>query len=293
LLLVKTPTAALWTQIMTTCYIDHTDFKVDDNSPIRDTIVLGGILISHLEEVKLSQLIKLVKSRYAHSDLPIKYNFKDLRKKYEEHDHLDGFAKMLEDSFHWRKELFSKSLDIDYQIIIAVIKNLQVSKKDQKDIKSSLLSYAFCNTLMRVALECQKKKISPVRIVLDWPESNNPKPFNNSYYYAYSRGLTPDGQKYFSGRLSELNFADSVSFASMNHSNMLQFTDLIIGAAKDFLSTHLNSREYSIGKELTELILKKFRGYPRILNYGISISSNNPDLKERIAMLMDKYNPNH
>ncbi len=270
-------------------YLDHTEFKVAKEAPINDTIIIGGILINHEEEQKLTSLIREIKSRYVNPDLPINYNMRDLRAKFEEHNLKADFEKMLHDSVAWRIELFKRALEIDFKIIIAVIQNFQTEKKGQKDIKTDLLGYSFADLLMRVALEVKTKKIVPAEVISDWPESHNPKPFNYQYYYAYWRGKTPEGHDYFSGTLRSHGFHDTILFASMNHSNMLQFSDLIIGASKDFLSAHLEEREYSIGKNLVEVIFQKFRGFSNNINHGISISSNNNELKNRVFEITKKY----
>lgn len=70
----------------------------------------------------------------------------------------------------------------------------------------------------------------------------------------------------------------------------MQFVDLIVGATIDFIETHLQNRDYSIGKELTELVLPKFDGYPReIHNRCLNVSSQNQDFKKKINELLKKY----
>jgi len=274
---------------VTKYYLDHTEFKVDSDSKNKDTIVMGGLLIGHEEEKKLTSIMREIKSRYFDPDLPLKFNMKDLKKKYEEHNLVAEFDTFLKDSAKWRRELFERSLELDYSIIISVIQHYQPDKKDSPVNKYDLLGYAFNNVLMRTSLEVQSRKEDFAQVIVDWPDGNNPKPFNHEYYYAFWRGKTPAGQDYFSGTLKSVGFHDTVLFASMNHSNMLQFSDLLIGATRDFLSCGLEDREYALGKELTEIILKKFRGFPKNLSYGLSISSGNHDLKERVAEIMKKY----
>lgn len=274
---------------MVKCYLDHTEIKIDENVKGNDTFLMGGVLISRDEEIKLCGLVKEIKARYVHPDLPVKYNLRDLKAKYDEHNYTEQFKVMLNDSAKWRKELFERALEFDFKIIIAVIQNLQIQKASPKEIKSDLLGYAFVDILMRLGKELQYKKMEHIQVISDWPESNDPKPFNFNYYYGFSRGTTPKGTEFYSGKLQDIGFHDTVLFASMNHSNMLQFADLIIGAARDFLTTHFDEREYSIGKELTEIILPKFRGFPNNINYGISVSSNNQELKKRIMALISKY----
>ncbi len=221
---------------MTKLYLDHTEFKVDADSSAKDTIVLGGLLIGHEEEKMLTSILREIKSRYFNPDLPLKFNMKDLKKKYEEHNLLSEFESFTRDSSKWRKELFERSLELDYTIIISVIKQYQPNKKDTAINKYDLIGYAFNNVLMRAAIEVQSRKIDFAQVIVDWPDGNNPKPYNNEYYYAFWRGKTPAGQDYFSGTLKSIGFHDTVLFATMNHSNMLQFADLLVGSIRDFLS---------------------------------------------------------
>lgn len=274
---------------MIKCYLDHTELNIDGETKSNNTFIMGGLLIKREEEIKLCALMKEIKGRYIHPDLPIKYNMKDLKSKYDEHNHTNEFKVLLAESAKWRKELFERAIAIDFKIVIGVVQNLQTHKPSQKEIKSELLGYAFVDILMRLGKELQYKKLEHIQVISDWPESNDPKPFNFNYYYGFSRGTTPKGTGYYCGKLQDIGFHDTVLFASMNHSNMLQFADLIIGAARDFLTTHFDDREYSIGKELTEIILPKFRGFPNNINYGISVSSNNQELKKRILGLVEKY----
>lgn len=275
--------------MMTKFYVDHTEFKVDAEAAEKDTIVMGGLLIGHEEEKKLTSIIREIKSRYFNPDLPLKFNMRDLKKKYEEHNLLAEFETFMKDSAKWRKELFERSLEIDYTIIVSVIKQYQFDKKDKVTNKYDIIGYAFNNVLMRAALEVQARKQEFAQVIIDWPDGNNPKPFNNEYYYAFWRGKTPAGHDYYSGTLKSVGFHDTVLFASMNHSNMLQFADLLIGSMRDFLSCGLEDREYAIGKELTEIVLRKVRGFPSKMTYGLSISSGNHDLKKRVIEIFRKY----
>lgn len=274
---------------MTKLYLDHTEFKVDAEANAKDAIVMGGLLIGHEEEKKLTSIIRELKSRYFNPDLPLKFNMKDLKKKYEEYNLVAEFEAFMKDSAKWRKELFERSLEVDYKIVIAVIKHYQPNKKDSSVDKYDMLGYAFNNVLMRVALEVQERREDFAQVIIDWPDGNNPKPFNNEYYYAFWRGKTPAGQSYYSGTLKSVGFHDTVLFASMNHSNMLQFADLLVGSMRDFLSCGLEDREYAIGKELTEIVLRKVRGFPKQITQGLSVSSGNHELKKRIIEILRKY----
>lgn len=153
---------------MTKLYLDHTEFKVDPCSSIKDTIVMGGLLIVQDEERKLTSIIREIKSRYFNPDLPLKFNMKDLRKKYEEHNLVSEFETFMRDSANWRKELFERSLEIDYIIIVSVIKQYQSNSKEKMIDKYDIIGYAFNNVLMRAALEVKERKAGFAQVIVDW-----------------------------------------------------------------------------------------------------------------------------
>jgi len=85
-------------------------------------------------------------------------------------------------------------------------------------------------------------------------------------------------------------FDESVYFTKCTHSTLLQFTDLIIGAFRDFIETHIQKRDYSLGKELTELVLPKFDGFPsNIKGRGVNVSSQNRIFKDQMNEILKKY----
>jgi hypothetical protein len=270
-------------------YVDHTELKINQEISRNDTVVMGGLLINHENEKKLISIIREIKSRYFSPELPLKYNMKDLKPIFTNQNLVNEFNQFKNESFAWRKELFERSLEIDYQIIISVVKHYQPDKKESKVDKYQILAFAFNNVLMRISSEVKERESELVEVIVDWPEGNISRPFNHEYAHAYWKGVTPHGVSYFSGTLKSLGFFDTVLFASTPNSAMLQFADLLIGSMRDFLSCSLTDREYAVGKELTEIILNKVRGFPDKWERGISISSGNRELKKRVEDIFSKY----
>lgn len=264
-------------------YADDSNLKSDKKVHVPNIFLFGGILIEQEESKKLIDLLKEIKGRYTFPDLPIKYNLKDLKDKYKEFGREDEFKRLLHESMEWREELFRKSLDIDYQIVIAAVENFQTDRRKQKEIKEDIRRYVFTNAMMRISYEIKLRGYGYTQFILDWPADGNSKPFNSEFYYAYNRGKSRDGGDYYSGPLKHIGIHDSLLFTNMNHSNCLQFADLIIGAARDFLDCILDGRDHSNGKYLTEIILPKYRGYPnKILEYGLNVSSRNERFKNSL-----------
>jgi len=270
-------------------YADDTALKKNHGDSKRPVFLYGGILISRSDEVKLSAVIKSVKKEYTSEDMPVKYNIKDVEEVYQRFDRLKEYERLKSESAIWRKKLIQKSLQFDYKIFISCIENFQADKKEQKPIKQNLSSYLFANALMRVGIYASENEMEHIQVILDWPEGNDSKPFDKEYYYAYNRGTNSDKQDYFCGALNELGFDQTLYYARCNHSNLIQITDIILGATRDWIETEMQQREISIGKELAQLFLPKFYGYPsRILGYGINVSSKNVELKKQIKEIIKK-----
>jgi len=268
-------------------FADHTDFRSLKETRVPDVFIFGGIIISKNSLVELIEIFRDVKSKYTHHNMPVKYNLKDLRDKYIEFELEEDFRLLLEDSYKWRKEIFNRSKSIDYTIIISCIESFKKGKDVSKN-KDDLLRYGFSMALMRVGLEIGALK-SDCCVILDWPEGNNPKPFDREYYYAFNTGKSLDGIKYLSGPLMNLGFADSVRYANMNHSIGLQFSDLIIGAFRDGFKSFCDGHDENLGIDITKLILPKFRSDYRssIIQRGVVISNSNKELKKSVSKFIN------
>lgn len=270
-------------------YADDSALKKNHGDSKRPVLLFGGILISRKDEIELSALMKSVKKEFTGEDMPIKYNMKDLKEVYDRFNRSEEYTQLLKDSAAWRKRIIQESLAFDYKIFISCIENYQADKKDQKPIKQDLSSYLFSNALMRVGIFASQNQMNHIQVILDWPEGHNSKPFDKEYYYAYNRGTNSNKQDYISGALNKIGFDQTLYFARCNHSNLLQLTDIVLGATRDWIETEFQGRDYSIGKELTELFMPKFYGYPKnILGYGINVSSGNSELKRQLRKLINE-----
>lgn len=273
-------------------YADDSALKKDYNGKKKHVYLFGGILISRKDEIELSKIIRNIKSEFTGPDMPIKFNMRDTKIKevYKRFNKIEEYELLLAESATWRKKIIQESLKLDYKIYISCIENLQADKKEQKQIKENLSSFLFSNALMRVGLFAKLKNPDHVQVILDWPEGNNSQPFDKEYFYAYHHGKNASKIEFYSGKLKDLNFDQTLYYARCNHSNLLQFSDIILGATRDWIETELQNREYSIGKELAEIFLSKFSGYPKeIIGYGINIASNNHNFKKELQEIMKKY----
>lgn len=250
-------------------YADNTELSTTKGKS--NVLIFGGIIIDAEEERKLKKIICDVKEKYTLVTLPVKWNFKDLKDTYLEFDRMEDYQSLLKNSYEWRKEIFEKSLDINYKVVLACTERY-ASKIPLGKMKEELTSICFVQALTRVAMYAKhESKHKKFEIILDWPDSSNPKPFNREFFRAYNFGESSKNVRYFSGPLSEIGFIDTLYYAKSTHSTMLQFADLVIGACKEYILKNLHEFNSSLGYDLTNIILHKYRGYPnKVLEYGMN-----------------------
>ncbi|MCF8222309.1 MAG: DUF3800 domain-containing protein [Bacteroidales bacterium] len=271
-------------------------FYADDNyakspeSKKDDIFIYGGILISLENERKLIEDIKRIKSQYTHPNLPIKWNMRDrsLKEIYERFGKQEDLQKLKQNSKKWRRDIIDSSIELDYTLFFSCLENYQKEKKNQKPIKESLTEYMFSNTLMRVGIHAKKLKLNQIITIIDWPADNNPTPFNREYYRAFYNGKSQNNIDYICGPLQEIGFHESVVFAKCTHSTMLQLSDILVGCLKEFLISNFKKKE-SLGKELFAKLIPKLYGYPNVFSYGINISKQNMDFRNKVKEILSSY----
>lgn len=268
-------------------YADNTELSTEKGKP--NVLVFGGVLVDENAEKEIQKLLRDVKSKYTYPTLPVKWNFKDLKPTYQEFDRMDDYNSLLKTSYEWREEIFRKSLDINYKVILACTERY-TSDKPLSKIKEQLTEICFAQSLMRVGMCTKFQKFEGnVEVILDWPDGSNPKPFNREYFRAYNLGKSSSNVPYISGPLNSLGFNDSLYFAKSTHSAVLQFADLVIGAAKEFILKTIHNFDNSLGYNLTNIILSKYQGFPnKVIEYGMNFAPKKSECYGKIKSEVDK-----
>jgi hypothetical protein len=228
---------------------------------IPDILLFGGVVVAPEHEKALRDEVERVKGKYGGSRLPIKWNFKDLKSLYQASKREEKYDRLLKESKAWRKEIFEALADLQFTIIIACIESHSTKRDVIKIRKNELASFVYSNGLMRFGLLVREKRPQRAEVILDWPDQGDPSPFDREYASAYSRGKTIDyGIPYKCGNLCSLNFLDSSVYARMRHSCLLQFSDLILGATREFIECALGKKEQGFGLDLIKIVRSRFRG---------------------------------
>jgi hypothetical protein len=266
-------------------YADNSDLNGVRGAVIPDIVLFGGVAVPTDGIAALQAAIEAVKARYGDPRVPVKWNFRDLEGLYARHDLKNLYAKLAESSRQWRQEIFEAAARLDFSIIISCVESYSVTREDIKVVKPGLIGIAFGNGLMRFALHAKEFNAKTATVVLDWPERGDSRPFDREYVAAYVHGTSTDRDvKYHSGPLKQINFSDSVTYAHMRHSTILQFADLIVGATREFVECAMGKRVDAFGLQLLRIVGKKFRGAPdHILGRGVIVSSGNDRLSKSVG----------
>jgi hypothetical protein len=215
---------------------------------------------------------------------------KDLRETYVRQGQRALYEKMLTSSAQWRTEIFQRLSAADVSILVACIEGYSSRKQVLRKTKEALTRFAFNNGLMRFGLYVQQTKAPNACVVMDWPDGNDPKPFNLEYAFAFGKGRTPNNIRYTCGALNHLGFSDAVFFTNMRHSTLLQAADLVVGAVRELLECCLEKRGPGQGVDCLKTVKSKFVGSPnKILGHGLSVSKNNRILFDKVRAGLLKF----
>jgi hypothetical protein len=266
-------------------YADNSELNGIRGADIPDILLFGGVAIAPEHEPVLREKIEGVKAKYGHKRAPIKWNLKDLKKTHQKQSQEQLYRDMFKSSNDWRKEIFEETSDCEFTIILSCIESFSKRRKDIKAVKERLSEWVFSNGLMRYALHVKESAPERAFVILDWPDGGNAKPFDREYTSAFNRGKSANGVGYHFDALSKLPFHDSALYTNMLHSTILQFSDLVVGASREFIEYAIGKRNEGdgIGIECLKLFLSKFRVYPNnVLSKGLNVSTNNAGLRNKI-----------
>lgn len=267
-------------------FADNSELNSKWESELPDILVIGGVAIDSNDELAITQEVQSLKSIYhSDTDYPLKWNLKDLKKHFEERNLLDLYNDLLTSSEVWRSSLLEILVKYKVTVIVSALLCYGRSRDSLKSSKDDLTSMTFTNALMRFGLHMKYKKNQNAEVVLDWPDKNLKTPFETEYHSAYY-----GGQEFLSGPLKELGFSDAPLFSSMNENCLLQLSDLVVGASREFLKFTMDAkRKDSFGVSCFQEILPLFRGYPNdIIGYGLIISPSRSQFKRDIRAKLEE-----
>jgi hypothetical protein len=261
-------------------YGDDTYGKVEGDNEKRIHL-FGGIVISREVEPAIIQVMRDIKSKYTHPNMPIKWNFRDdgIKKKYAEFNRIPEYEKMLPESRIWRLDLFKQINDLKWSLIVAC-----ADGKVEKDVKIKLQTYCFENILMRLGLDA-KVTGGHWQCVLDWPPSSDTKPYDRAYYQLFHSAKASSPNPAYCGPLEPLGFSHSLHYTRCNHSPLMQLTNLLLGATRDHIEA---SGENCVGSEAVSIFYRHFRNRDgQIPGFGVTAQSSSESLSKHINKIFN------
>ncbi len=271
-------------------YADNSELKGLRGALIPDILLFGGVAVlpEHVDELRYT--IESVKATYGPGRAPVKWNFKDLENLYIRQGMHDIYHDLLPRSKAWRKDVFEAVSEIPFTVIISCVQSHSVDRKIIKGLKPDLTKYVFSNGLMRFALHILETKPDRCQVILDWPDKGDPRPFDSEYYWAYNKGTTiGTAVPYYSGPLKKLGFTDSVVFSNMNHSTLLQFANLVLGATSEVVECAIENKSPGFGLDMAKVISSKYRGYrENIFGRGISVASGDSAFRIKVRDFINR-----
>jgi hypothetical protein len=264
-------------------FADNSELNGIKDAEIPDILMFGGIAVPAGLEHELRSKIEGIKQQYGHPRAPIKWNMRDLKGLYKKQGQEEMQKRLQETSREWRLEIFNALAESDVTLIVSCIEAYSGDRQKIKETKEQLTGHSFSNALMRFGLHVQSSRPDHAQVILDWPDRSESKPFDAEYSSAFNRGVTAAGNvEYRCGRLSELRFLDSATYANMYHSTLLQAADLVVGATREVIECCLGKKESGQGVDCARIVRDKYRGAPNTLGYGISVSSGNVGFRNAV-----------
>ena len=250
-------------------YADNSELNGIWQADIPDTLILGGVAVPNDSERSLIEIILDIKSRYCNPpDFPIKWNMKDLKRRFAETGRMDLFERLLLDSKSWRLEILDRISSLDFTILVCVRVIFGTSKGEITRLKNEVIEMIFTDGLARFGMLVKDSQHSGGEVILDWPDGGDPRP----YFDIYSAALWRD-QGFYCGPLKNIAFSDNLNFTKMESSNLLQLSDLVVGSSREFVEYGLGKKERKpFGLQALRLVAHKIRGWPnQVLARGLYI----------------------
>lgn len=114
-------------------YADNSEMSTEKGKP--NVLIFGGVIVDNKSEKQIECLLRDVKMKYTQPTSPIKWNFKDLEKEYKKLNRQSDYESLKQFSNEWRTEIFERSLEIDYTVVLACTERYPSNKSLKEELK--------------------------------------------------------------------------------------------------------------------------------------------------------------
>jgi hypothetical protein len=205
-----------------------------------DTFVVAGYAVPSTELNSLIGRAEEIKGELLeNTNVPIKWNVRDLERALKLHGLSDLLPKIREKSIELRKALLESLCRSGATLFLSVILAYSNKRQVLGESKDDLVRYSFSNFLMRAGLFCKESSASEVQLIVDWPDKDQRQLFIEEFYSGWKNGKSVTAAEsitYHCGALSSLGFRAGPLFGVTDVDVRLQLADLLVGTCRSFIS---------------------------------------------------------
>jgi hypothetical protein len=205
-----------------------------------DTFLVAGYAVSSKQVGSLIQCAEGIKKELlGNTNVPIKWNVRDLERALQLHDLSELLPKIKEKSNEIRKALLESLCRSGATLFLSVILAYSNRRQVLGESKDDLVRYSFGNFLMRAGLFCKESAPAEVQLIVDWPDSGRRRLFVEEFYSGWKDGQSvtaAESIEYRCGPLSSLGFRAGPLFGVTDVDVRLQLADLLVGTCRSFIN---------------------------------------------------------
>tara|TARA_R100001039_G_scaffold38323_2_gene39403 strand:- start:2057 stop:2383 length:327 start_codon:yes stop_codon:yes gene_type:complete len=101
-------------------YADDSDLRVIKDLNFPNIVLFGGFAVPYEQECALRSAIEEAKAKFGHRRAPVKWNFKDLKSRYEQQGQKKTYDVFLKNMHDVRREIFCAAAQFDICIIFSL-----------------------------------------------------------------------------------------------------------------------------------------------------------------------------
>ena len=276
---------------MINLYIANSDFNnpFTNRRTLKRIYLFCGLLIKDDDEIKLNICLNEIKSRYSqNTNFPLKWDIESIEIWYKNRNLEKIYNDLATDAFSWKKKLFTKLLDLNFEFLISIMINRCSSKKELTNPDSAIVHYSFIKLLQRLGIHIKKQiekqkssesiSVTVESLYKDLIHSKLSEEYKNAYEHGASYFKSPYNNisKYYSGPLERLYFTSELNFEELYYNDALQISGILIEVFREFIYFALHEPYRKLEVEMFRLVKDKMRGAlnpDEIFKRGLSINS--------------------
>jgi len=228
----------------------------------------GGFVCEDENLLRINRMLRYLKNKhFGNTNIPIKNNYKDFKKIYEEKYNIN-IETINQNINKFRIDLFKKLEEENIKAIISFV-NLLSQNYQSYEV------FSFINVIQRFA----KEDGEIMQVVYDWKDKDNKEKYEKNYRSMFLYGNDLYGNTCGGGPLIKNNFYPNICFSSTKKDGFLQIADFIVGSwrylIKEYIKEEKNLEDITPLDEL-ELLCNVCRTHQsKVFGSGLIFNTKN------------------